>query len=212
MRVAVVTPWLNHRELLPGYTAAIKDAGDIAKLHLWIIDNGSAPPLDFARVRLDENAGFAAASNLGMREADTDAVLFLNNDIEATSRGWLDRIVAALEPGVLVGAKLRYDRHASVDGEPLPYLDGWCLAGIRADLVDLGGFDESFAEPSYYGDNDLCLRARAAGMRLREVRVGLRHLENVTAGPGWDPAAQAASDANRARYVERVRELMAVAA
>jgi GT2 family glycosyltransferase len=161
-------------------------------------------------VRSDVNLGFAKACNLGLRLAQTDAVLFLNNDIEMTAPNWLDGIRAALEPGVLVGARLRNDPHAWVEGTALPYLDGWCLAGMRDDLLELGGFDEDFDEPSYYGDNDLCLRARAAGMRLREVRVGLRHLENVTAGHG--DAVTAATRANYERYAARARELLGVAA
>jgi hypothetical protein len=108
---------------------------------------------------------------------------FLNNDIEVRrSRMALRSLVAAVEPGVLAGARLRNDAHGSVDGHPFPYLDGWCLAGIRADLLEIGGFDETFDEPAYYSDNDLCLRARIAGMRLRECPVGLLHKENRTAG------------------------------
>ena len=64
---------------------------------------------------------------------------------------------------------LRYDNHAKVDDQSLPYLDGWCLAGMREDLLELGGFDESLEEPAYYSDNLLCLEARAHGMTLRDV-------------------------------------------
>jgi GT2 family glycosyltransferase len=139
--------------------------------------------------------------------AQADAVLFLNNDIRHLRRGWLEEIREALEPGVLVG-HLRHERHADVDGRSYPYLDGWCLAGTREDLLELGGFDETLAEPGYYSDNLLCLEARAAGMRLRGLRVGLQHLENVTAGPAWDERVRAATAANRARYEARVRELL----
>jgi GT2 family glycosyltransferase len=136
-------------------------------------------------------------------------VLFLNNDIAMTDPRWLHTIQQALEPGVLVGAELRYDDHADVDGQKLPYLDGWCLAGMADDLIEIGGFDETFAEPSYFGDNDLCLRARSAGIGLREVRVGLRHKLNQTAGR--NAFVQAVSLANRERYIARVRELLAAA-
>lgn len=202
--VTVVTPWLDHPELAKDYWLAMR-AVDASVI---VIDNASSPPLTNA-VRSEVNLGFAKACNLGLRLAQTDAVLFLNNDIEMTAPDWLRGIRAGLEPGVLVGARLRNDPHAWVDGIPLPYLDGWCLAGMRDDLLELGGFDESFDEPSYYGDNDLCLRARAAGMTLREVSVGLRHLANVTAGHG--EVVTSATRANHQRYVARARELLGVA-
>lgn len=207
--IAVVTPWLDHRELFNDYITAIH-AGHPDEL--LVIDNGSTPALDFAAVRLPENLGFSAACNVGLAAASTDAVLFLNNDVVMTRPDWLYTIRQALEPGVLVGARLRYDRHGDVDGERLPYLDGWCLAGMTDDLMELEGFDESYEEPAYYSDNDLCLRARAAGLRLREVSVGLQHLTGMTSGPSNDPVVVRASQANAARFRERARELLAVPA
>ena len=106
---------------------------------------------------------------------------------------------------------LRYDAHADVDGQSLPYLDGWCLAGMRQDLLSLGGFDETLEEPAYYSDNLLCLEARAAGMTLREVPIGLHHKFNATAGPATTPQVRQATEANRARYVARARELLVTA-
>lgn len=203
MTITVVTPWLNHRELERDYWAAIRTAD----VRVIVVDNGSDPPLPNAW-RLSDNTGFAHACNVGLELARTDAVLFLNNDIAAAAPGWAEPIRQALEPGVLVGANLRFDPHATVDGVSLPYLDGWCLAGMREDLLDIGGFDHSFQEPSYYGDNDLCLRARAAGMTLREARVPLVHKGNQTAGPGSDPRVQAASRANYERFAARARDLL----
>jgi len=205
--IAIVTPWLDHPELLDDYAAAVRCRSH--RDQLIVVDNGSSPAVGLPGVRLDRNVGFAAACNLGLQEAATDAVLFLNNDVLMTRSDWLARIRDAVEPGVLVGAELRYDPHGTVDGEPLPYLDGWCLAGMRDDLAELGGFDESFDEPAYYSDNDLCLRARAAGMSLREVRVGLQHKLNVTAGHTAEVSA--ATVANRARFAERARDLLQTA-
>ena len=207
--IAVVTPWLDHRELFNDYITAIH-AGHPDEL--LIVDNGSTPALPFAAIRLPENAGFSAACNVGLAAATTDAVVFLNNDVVMTRPDWLRVIRQALEPGVLVGARLRYDRHGDVDGHPLPYLDGWCLAGMTDDLRDLEGFDETYEEPAYFSDNDLCLRARAAGLSLREVSVGLRHLTGMTAGPSQEPRTVHASAVNQHRFKERARELLSGAA
>lgn len=205
MTVAVVTPWFEHLELAPDYFRAL-DMGPPPDETI-IIDNGSQPPLDFAAVRLDRNTGFSHASNVGLEHATADVVVFLNNDIAAARPGWLDDLAAAVEPGVLAGARLRYDDHCRVDGKRFPYLDGWCLAGMRDDLTDLGGFSEDLTEPGYYSDNLLCLEARVRGMRLREVQTGLRHKVGVTTG-GPDRAVQAAILANYQVYAARTRALL----
>lgn len=205
--VTVVTPWWNHTELADDYWRAIAHAGP--GVEVIVVDNGSSPPLPNA-YRLPENTGFSHACNVGLELARTDAVLFLNNDIVATQANWAQPLRQALEPGVLVGARLRNDSHAAVDGVPLPYLDGWCLGGMRDDLLELGGWDEGYLEPAYFGDNDLCLRARAEGMVLREVRVGLRHLENETAG--YDERVRDVTLRNFERFADRARQLLAVAA
>jgi GT2 family glycosyltransferase len=202
--ITAVVPWLAHRDLERDFWAAMR----VADVEVLVIDNGSEPPLPNA-YRLDENVGFSRACNIGLELAQTDAVLFLNNDIVATERDWIEPIRAALEPGVLVGASLRRHPHGDVDGIPMPYLDGWCVAGMTDDLRDLGGFCEDLEEPAYFSDNLLCLEARAAGMVLREARVGLRHLENRTAGHG--PDVTAASLANQRMFQHRARQLMAVA-
>jgi GT2 family glycosyltransferase len=206
VNIAIVTPWLGHHELAADYVAAVLPefrGGD----EIIIVDNGDAPELPFYVHAPAENLGFAGGSNLGLDIATTDAVLFLNNDIALGRKGWLDEIRQALEPGVLVGP-LRDGQHAAVDGQPMPYIDGWCLAGMRDDLLGLGGFDLGLQEPAYYSDNLLCLEARAAGMTLRDARVGLVHKLNVTAGSASAPDVQAASAANRDLYVQRAREIL----
>lgn len=202
--VTIVTAWLNHREFERDYWAAVR----LVDAEVLIVDNGSVPPLPNA-IRLETNQGFHRACNLGLSHARTDAVLFLNNDVVPTVSDWLTPIQAALEPGALVGAALRYDAHGSLDGQPLPYLDGWCLAGMTGDLRELGGFDEDYLEPAYYGDNDLCLRARAAGMTLREVKVGLHHKNGGTHDPADDAFRAEVTLRNRERFHAVAARLLA---
>ena len=205
-RLTVVTPWHNHREFDRDYWAAISAAFSVDVI---IIDNASTPALPNGW-RLPTNTGFSHACNIGLQLARTEAVLFLNNDIYHSGNSWDVPLRAALEPGVLVGANLRTDPHSRVDGQPFPYLDGWCLAGMRDDLLELGGFDETLEEPSYYSDNLLCLEARAAGMSLREVKVELRHKLNGTAG--YTDEIRQVTGRNYERFAGRARELTAVAA
>lgn len=209
MRVSVVTPWLEHRELREQYMLTLK-AGP-APDETIVVDNGSDPPLPLAKIRLDRNAGFCGGCNAGLQAATGDVVVFLNNDVYALEQGWLARLVDAVEPGVLAG-RLVDSQHAVVDGKRFPYLDGWCLAGMREDFEALDGFDETLTEPAYFSDNDLCLRARVAGMTLRGVRLGIAHVGGITAGPQESGSVRRAYRANYERYAERVRELTAVPA
>lgn len=203
MNVTIVTPWHNHMELAKDYWNAVSPTG----AGVLVVDNGSEPPLPNG-IRMGRNAGFSPACNRGLELVQTDAVMFLNNDVYATDPGWLARLTAALEPGVLVGPQLRTDPHTVIDGEHLPYLDGWCLLGMTDDLVELGGWDESYDEPSYYSDNDLCFRARLEGMTLREVPCGIHHKGGATSGAnGW---LMPSTVANRARFESRVRDVLGV--
>ncbi len=204
--ITIVTPWLNHRELERQYWEAVRTED----CEVVIVDDGSQPPLPNAW-RLERSMGFHHACNTGLDLARTDAVLFLNNDVFARRAGWLESIREALEPGVLVGPVIRYDQHGNVDGHSLPYLDGWCLAGMRDDLMELGGFDEEYAEPSYYGDNDLSFRARLAGMTLREAGSGICHLASQTTGGATGPGVAKALEANHQRFCSLVRESLVAA-
>jgi GT2 family glycosyltransferase len=205
--VAVVTPWFGHLELEEDYLTAIALGPDPDEL--IVVDNCSPEPIPFAAIRLDANKGFAGGSNAGLHHATADVVVFLNNDIIAVREGWLSDLVQACETGVLVGSRLRYDEHANVDGMSMPYLDGWCLGGMREDLLMLGGWDDSLEEPSYYSDNLLCLEARAAGFLLREVPTGLIHKGGMTSQANGHLLPSTL--ANRVVYEKRVRELVAEA-
>jgi GT2 family glycosyltransferase len=220
--ITVVTPWHRAPELRQGYWAAIHASPPDEVI---VVENGTsvatADDVDltpfgggFAQHFHYEprNLGFAPACNIGLNAAVMDAVLFLNNDVRHTADGWLEPIRRALRPGVLVGANLRSLQHSAVDGRTIPYLDGWCVAGMRQDLLTLGGWDETYEEPSYYGDNDLSLRARAAGMKLIQVDVPLRHLGNYTSRQINRPADVAAVSArNYARYAAKARHHQAAA-
>ena len=121
----------------------------------------------------------------------------------------VDGYVRALElgpaPDELIVVDNGSDPHTIVDSVVYPYIDGYCLAGTRDDLLELGGFDETLEEPAYYSDNLLCLEARARGFTLREAKVGLIHLVGGTANNS--PDVNGATRANHQRYQRRVRAL-----
>jgi len=205
--VTVITPWRNHPEFVDGWQEAIQ-AG--YPDYVIVVDDASDPPLQpfhtpFDRVlRLDEPRGFCGACNYGLEHATSDAVVFLNNDIQLVRANWLREIRALLKPRTLVG-ELRTGSHTHVDGREHPYIDGWCIAAMREDLLELGGWDDTLEEPAYYSDNMLTLRALEAGWDVSTLNVGLHHLVSGTAKDNPSRIHQAAQ-ANRARWVQAVTD------
>ena len=203
--VAICTAWKDHLDLAPGYFEAVEIA---APDQLVIVDDGSVPALEFASIRLDEPQGFCGANNVGLAAVETDIVVMLNNDVQLLRADWLTEIVGLVEPGVIV-APLRFDAHGSIDGVPYPYADGWCLAAMTQDLIDVGGWDEEYDEagPAYFSDNALSFRARMHGMRLRESKPGLRHLGGQTGGVDQE-LFQKALAVNQHLFGRQVREAL----
>lgn len=168
------------------------------------------PPLPLRVVTNTSNLGFARACNQGAHASRGRLLVFLNNDTEPEP-GWLEALRAsAAEPGVgLVGARLLYPatrrvQHAGIglnpDGVPdhlwrsaaeddprvteprdVAMVTGACLAVSREVFDQLGGFDEEYRNG--VEDVDLCLAARARGLRVRyEPRAVVLHHEGATEG------------------------------
>ncbi len=140
------------------------------------------------------NLGFAGGSNLGVARSDAATVLLLNPDVELAPT-FVAAMVAALDDPTIgiVGARLlnpdrttlqhaggellfplglsRHRGYDQPDGSPydvptdVDYVTGAALGIRRVTWNALGGFDEAF-NPAYYEEVDLCLRVRAAGLRV----------------------------------------------
>ncbi len=187
-----------------------------------VIDNGSvdgsvadaAERLEKAEVvRLDRNAGYTKAINLGAARAEGEVVVLLNDDCVVDVE-FVERIVAALDPGAGVtmaagvmrdwrdrslidSAGMELDRTLLVfdylNGEPLAALDrgvgapvgpsGAAAAFDRGTFLEVGGFDERLF--AYWEDVDLVLRMRQRGFRCA-LAAGARgdHEHSATLGSG----------------------------
>ncbi|MHB8648382.1 MAG: glycosyltransferase family 2 protein [Thermomicrobiales bacterium] len=90
-RTSVVIVGWQVRDLLRGCLASIAAQEDRDALEVWVVDNGSADgtaamvAAEFPWVRLvalDDNPGFAAGSNIALRQATGDVSILLNPDTE----------------------------------------------------------------------------------------------------------------------------------
>ncbi len=146
------------------------------------------------------NRGFAGGNNQALALARGEYVVLLNNDTIVTD-GWLGRLIGALErtPGAglagpvsnyVAGPQLVEAGYASVGEvapfarawarahagavEPVARLIGFCLL-LRREVVEaVGALDESFGAGNFE-DDDLCLRARAAGFGCVIARDAFVH-------------------------------------
>jgi len=205
---------------------------------LIIVDNASTDgTVEYLRscsdVKLIENAenrGFPSAANQGMLASRGQQVLFLNNDIIATT-GWLKRLLSALHSDPRVGlvgpcsnyvsgpqqVEPAYHDLACLDGwawehgkqknghcEEVDRLVGFCLLVRREVLDTIGLFDERFGIGNFE-DDDLCHRAIAAGWRAVIARDAYIHHfgHRSFAGAGVD--LRALLERNQRLYNEKWR-------
>jgi mycofactocin system glycosyltransferase len=167
-----------------------------------VVDDGNAPPLvappdapHVQLVRLDHNAGPAAARNAGLAHVTTPLVAFLDADVEWSDDGLTRLLVHFTDPKVaLVAPRVAsspgtswldgYEvRHSPLDLGPDP---ARVVAGTRVSYVPaalvvcrvdavraVGGFDESLRLGE---DVDLGWRLAQAGQRCRyEPTVVVHH-------------------------------------
>jgi GT2 family glycosyltransferase len=186
IRATVITPWWDHGELLQLWEQNLAHLRDA---RIIFIDNGSQPATrdalnefcklhGIALIRNETNRGFSAANNQGAAAADTEYLLFLNNDIQIKSPP-VQILCDRATGGVAGPGPLNQELYE-------PYLEGWCLCLRRKVLNDLGGWAEDYTL-GYWDDVDLCHRARKAGLALTavpEIPQWIHHLANTTGRDG----------------------------
>jgi GT2 family glycosyltransferase len=140
----------------------------------------------------DSNLGFAKANNQGMRIAEGDYILLLNNDVILTE-GWLERLICCAENDPAVGVvgpctnkavgqqvvalNVEYEprdiaRAASLqlmknagNWSEVHRIIGFCMLIKRAVIEKAGMLDERFG-PGGFEDYDFCLRVNQAGFKI----------------------------------------------
>ena len=118
----IIIPTRDHPALLRRIVASIRASSTRGRYTITIVDNGSiteeAKALNATLSRdtdvmVIDHPGpfnFSAMCNEAAARSHGDVLVFLNDDMEVLSRGWLDRLVThASDPAIgAVGAKLTY--------------------------------------------------------------------------------------------------------
>ncbi len=225
-RVTVVIPNWNGERFLDICLTSLRRQS-FEDFETVLVDNGSTDAsVDFTRrnfpevqvVSLDDNRGFSAAVNAGIRASGAEYVVLLNNDTEVDP-GWLEALVRAgeshLEAGLFASKLVDFHDRRVLDGagdalrrSGLPYrighqeLDrgqfdepafvfGACAAAAlyrRSIFEEIGPFDEDFF--AYCEDGDVSFRAQLAGYQCLYVPKALvYHMGSASTGGKRSPTA-----------------------
>ena len=215
----MVVPNWNGEKLLSTCLGSLRGQS-FEGFEVVVVDNGSTDDSvalvarDFPEVRvlsLDENLGFSAAVNAGIKASNAEYVALLNNDTEVRP-GWLEALVDAAntypEAGLFASKMVDFDDRRVLDGagdvlrrSGLPYrlghgepdrgqydqatfVFGACAGAAlyrRGMLDDVGLFDEDFF--ANCEDGDLSFRAQLAGYRCLYVPGSVvYHMGSATFG------------------------------
>lgn len=208
-RASIIIPTFNGLDLLKRCVASIRTYTSNMDYELIVADNASTDGTAawcleqrIPFISMPRNEGFPAACNQGMRMAEGDTLILLNNDTVVTVQ-WLANLTQALysAPDIgIVGPVTNYAsgvqqvncRFADLNefhqlarqanrSDPSRWQEVKRVVGIcfvfRRSLMDRIGFlDERFS-PGHYEDDDYCFRAREAGCRLLVCRDSLIYHE-----------------------------------
>lgn len=196
-------------------------AGQTMPTRTIVVDNAAPAGVadlvaryEFAEhLRLEANAGFSRAVNIGAARSSDDALVLVNDDCVCEPR-FVEELVAALDPeaGVVMSAGVLVDRFdpGTIDSAGIEldetllgfdYLNGAPVSSLTPDTPDplgpcagaaafdrnafaeVGGFDENLF--AYWEDIDLVLRMRRAGGRCTLARDARgTHEHSATLGSG----------------------------
>ena len=185
--LSIIIPVHNQHEMTVACIDAVKR--NTCDYELVIVDNGSEPPIQGAAVRNAGNQGFPKAVNQGVAAAKGDTIILLNNDVIVT-KGWSEKLTAALDDFAVVGpvtnytaglqrvsidvyededelerSAARYAEAVGIRTREVTFLIGFCMAFKKSLWDRIGAFDDSLW-PCSGEEIDFCLRAHNQGLRV----------------------------------------------
>ncbi|MDD5532386.1 MAG: glycosyltransferase [Syntrophales bacterium] len=205
--LSIIIPVLNQADMTAECINAIRE--NTQDCEIIIIDNGSDPAfkapftgdIGMTVIRNDENKGFPAAVNQGIKAAWGEIIVLMNNDVVVTP-GWAEKLVSALSEFSIVGPVTNYaaglQRVQAEPYESIPelykaaqfwtesigdipprevnFIIGFCMMFGKSLFDEIGPFDESLW-PCSGEEVDFCFRAREKGHRIGIVEGCYVHHE-----------------------------------
>lgn len=199
IKYSIVIPTYNHcDDLLIPCVESILQHTDMSNVEIIIVANGCADGTKYfadalkqtnsGKINLiwsDEALGYTKATNLGIKAAQGEFIVLLNNDtllLDQKKNLWLEMMEKALsDPKMgLTGPLQLYDHYADA-----PVLIFFCVM-IKKEVFDkIGLLDEIFS-PGGGEDIDFTVRARLAGYEAKPlVETNFNGETNVGDFPIW---------------------------
>jgi GT2 family glycosyltransferase len=170
-----------------------------------IIDNGSTDDTEsllknnnrIKYIRNDNNLGFARACNQGYAAAQSDKVLFLNNDIRVKSNhdNWTNLLIEKCDEGLVgptmgqLDSELNFVKESNSVLNGNSYMSGWCLASSKSNFDKLNikrkdsDLPQIFSEEfgiAYFEDTDLSFRAKQLNIKMNVVDIPVVHFGKIS--------------------------------
>jgi GT2 family glycosyltransferase len=169
-----------------------------------IIDNGSTDDTEsllknnnrIKYIRNDSNLGFARACNQGYATAQSDKVLFLNNDIRVKSNydNWTNSLIEKCDEGLVgptmgqLDSELNFVKESNSVLNGNSYMSGWCLVSSKSNFDKLNikrkdsDLPQIFSEEffCYFEDTDLSFRARQLNIKMNVVSIPVVHFGKIS--------------------------------
>jgi glycosyltransferase involved in cell wall biosynthesis len=185
--VSVIIPAYNAGKTIAQTLEAVLAQAD-EKVEIIVVDDGSADgtaeivkrfPVKYLR---QENQGPASARNLGVINAQTEIILFLDSDCVPQS-GWLQAMTAPFANPEISGVKGRYitrqkslvarfvqlefeERYRMLEKRNfIDFVDSYSAGFRKSAFQAVGGFDESFPKADNE-DVDLSYKLSKAGCKM----------------------------------------------
>ena len=164
-----------------------------------------AAGLGFKTVISPVNLGFARGVNAGLRVADGDITVLLNDDMEFREAGWLDVLIEPLrlnpKAGVCGADLQRMDGGDWRDYDRPDWVCGACFAVRTADFKRFGGFDERYFFS--WEETDYCHLLTKLGYEVLKTTAKAWHQGGETAAATPSAFALKHFEQGRAIYREK---------
>jgi GT2 family glycosyltransferase len=240
-KVSVVMLCYNNLEFTKACIKSLLGVGTYSNLELIVVDNGSSDGTkeymqelksEVGHLRLivnENNLGFSAGNNVGIKAATGDYIILLNNDTYVTP-GWVFGLVRHLRRNPKLGlvspvtnnigneAKIDVDyadmesmflesfKYTSSHRRELLYVPTvafFCVAFSRELVEKVGLLDEQFGQ-GFFEDDDYCRRVSDAGYQVAIAEdVFVHHELSATFSKERKERRQELFEINKKKFEEK---------